>query len=201
VRPYPYSCEYDIVSQFGQVSARSATSGGALPMADVQIDASGQGANGIAYASVRYWVLARPTGAVPGGTQVPLRIRGAGEVTVTSGSSNLLALGRVQIMFQDAGASVLAGTETAILDFDETVLVTPNVPLEVIILAEVDLQIQDPDQPGSGNGQAVVDPEIVIDPDFRLADQFELELSPNLWAVFIDGFENGGTTVWSGAAP
>ncbi len=194
--PFPFSCEYDITTPTFSFSGRAATTGGLLPTADVQHAVTGSG-RVHTRAAVIYNVVVRPVGAPPPGAQVPLRIRGAGEVTVSSGSSLQQATGGVHIMGWGAGAAAQGGSDTASLNVDEIVTVTPNAALEVRVIAWVDHVFGV--EGVSGEGQAVVDPEIVIDPAFPDAADYFLEFSENLWAIFTDGFETGSLSGWSGS--
>lgn len=203
--PYPFSCAVDISHPELQYVASALTSGGLLPAADVAHEGSGDTSAGntlSARAAVRYYVFVRALGNPPPGTTVPLRVRSVGELTVTSSKERLFSEGSITVFGKGEAAIAENGTETRDLDLDFVVPALANASLEIGIEARLRVLGSGADfGPWSFGGQAVIDPEVTIDPAFPDADQYVLEFSENLWAVFLDGFENGGTTRWSETSP
>lgn len=203
--PYPFSCSVDVSNPHEQYVASTLTSGGLLPAADVAHEGSGDLNAGNTLgcsAAVRYFVVARRIGPPTPGVWIPLRIRAVGELTVTSGIEFLRSEGTLIALDEGVAAIAENGTETRSLQLDRNFDVQADVPFEIVIEARLRvLGASAPEGPWSFAGQAVVDPEVTIDPNFPEADQYYLEFSENLWAIFIDGFENGGTTHWSSASP
>lgn len=203
--PYPFSCALDISNPGFQYVASALTSGGLLPAADLAHEGSGDTSAGntlSASAAVRYFVFVRALGNPPPGTTVPLRVRSVGELTVTSSKERLFSEGSITVLGQGEAAIAENGTETRDLALDLVVPAVANQPFEIVIEARLRVLGSSADfGPWSFGGQAVIDPEVTIDPAFPDADQYVLEFSENLWAVFLDGFENGGTTRWSETSP
>lgn len=200
---FPNQCDYDWQSPDAQFSFSGLTSGGNRPMADVQVATEGfhtHPPTGVA--RVDYAVIVVSNAQPPPASQVPVHalVRGVAEATSTN-PPNCVAHARAYMNIGTTTWTIEAhapGEPYAELIFTANLQMVPGTPLPVWVAGWVNAAS---DNDCSAEAQAIADPEFSIDPTFPFADQFHLEFSPNLDALFIDGFATGTTEHWSEVAP
>jgi len=208
--PYPVSCAVSHQTQDptcpGQYAGSGLTSGGAVPAADMQASMSGCYGQTMGLARVIYSAVVLGNQDPPPVTQVPLVVRIRGHASASGGgtaesdaeaTANVLVLG----VTGDASASSSPLNAPPYDEFDvtETVVVDVGAVFTADVRAYVTLFAGG--DHGQAEGQAVADPEITIDPTFPWASSFRVEYSPNIDALFIDGFEGTSFIGWSATEP
>lgn len=199
--PYAHTCAYDSQTPNSSIHLLAQNSGGAVPMADVQAATSGLLVFGpTATSDVEYAVVLRSRQQPPPVSLVPVFVHMRGEASVSGAlPCSATASARVSAFAYTRTASASTnGPPSAGFDLTLPYNVEPDVPFIASVRATT--QVGGYTDCGA-EGQAVADPVFTVDPTFPWADYFFFEYSPNLAAVFIDGFESGTTELWSEVAP
>jgi hypothetical protein len=208
--PYPISCAVSHQTQDptcpGQYAGSGLTSGGSVPAADVQASMSGCYGRSTGLARILYAAVVRSNEEPPPTTQVPLVVRIRGHASASGGgtaTTEAEATATVSVLGVTGDASASSSPLNAPpydeFDVTETVVVDVGTIFTADVLADVTLFAGG--DHGQAEGQAVADPEITIDPTFPWASAFRVEYSPNIDALFIDGFEADSFIGWSATEP
>jgi len=177
-----------------------------VPAADVQASMTGCYAQTDGLARVVYSAVVRSNQDPPPATEVLVIVRIRGHASASAGGNGLAdatATANVSVLGvtgdATASSSPLNAPPYDEFDVTQTVLVDVGAIFEADVYADVTLFAGG--DHGQAEGQAVADPEIAVDPSFPWASSFHVEYSPNLDALFIDGFEGTAFTGWAAAAP